>query len=119
MAHPLYEGFTCALRLLRRCTAPMKLLTKQKQTGLHSEHAHCMVLQQTESAHRTNTFEDAYKTMHALSRDKTRTTCQSVFFARKRPRDEGDPTLWAIPPCPLPKRLKAHQDPNEGQVQIH
>ena len=40
------------------------------------------------------------------------------LFYHMRPGDKWDPTLWEIPLQPLPKRHKAHQDPDDWQIHL-
>ena len=50
--------------------------------------------------------------------DASRQARQTIYFARKRTREQWDPTLWEVPLQPLPKRQKAHWDPNKWEIPL-
>ena len=50
--------------------------------------------------------------------DASRQAQQTIYFIRKRPREQWDPTLWEVPLQPLPKQQKAHWDPNEWEIPL-
>ena len=54
------------------------------------------------------TAQETYVAMLDYYGIEARTMRQTLLFKHQHPREEWDPTLWEIPLCPLPKRLKAH-----------
>ena len=60
----------------------------------------------------------AYLHNTALYWDASRQVRQTIYFARKRTREQRDPTLWEAPLQPLPKRQKAHWDANKWGIPL-
>ena len=79
----------------------------------HTQQALYTLLQQEHVMQLAHQIVKSYQLKKALYWDASRQAGQTIYFTRKRPREQWDPTLWEIPLQPLPKRQKAQWDPNE------
>ena len=99
-------------RFERLRTGTAVLLTRHTQQALYTllqQERIMQLAQETAKSHRLKT---------ALYWDASRQARQTIYFIRKRPREQWDPTLWEVPLQPLPKRQKAHWDPNEWEIPL-
>ena len=81
----------------------------------HTQQALYTLLQQERIIQLAQETTKTYRLKAALYWDASRQARQTIYFIRKRPREQWDPTLWQVPLQPLPKRQKAHWDPNEWE----
>ena len=84
----------------------------------HSRQARYALLQQERITQLAQDTAKAYQLKETLYWDAFRQARQTIYFARKRTREQWDPTLWEVPLQPLPKRQKAHRDPNEWEIPL-
>ena len=96
-------------RYAHLCTNTALLLTN------HGRQAQYALLQQGRLIQLDHDTTNACRQKTALYWDASRQARQTIYFARKRTREQW-PTLWEVPLQPLPKRQKAHGDPNEWEI---
>ena len=99
-------------RFARLRTDTAVLLTCHTQQALYT------LLQQERIIQLAQETAKSYRLKVALYWDASRQARQTIYFIRKRPREQWDPTLWEVPLQPLPKRQKAHWDPNEWEIPL-
>ena len=69
----------------------------------HRRQARYAFLQQGRFIQLVHDAAKAYRQKTALYWDASRQARQTIYFARKRIREQWDPTLWEVPLQPLPK----------------
>ena len=84
----------------------------------HTQRALYTWLQQEHIMQLAHETAKSYRLKTALYWDASRQARQTIYFIRKRPREQWDPTLCEVPLQPLPKRQKAHWDPNEWEIPL-
>ena len=99
-------------RFMRLCADTSLLLTD------HSRQARYAFLQQGRLIQLAHDTAKAYRLKIALYWDASRQARQTMYFARKRTREQWDPTMWEVPLQALPKRQKVHWDPNEWEIPL-
>ena len=62
--------------------------------------------------------KNSYQQEKTLYWEASKQARQTIYLMRKQPREQWDPTLWEVPPQPLPKRHKAQWDPNEWEMPL-
>ena len=82
----------------------------------HMRQAHYTWRQQEHIVNLTQWFNHNYQQKTTLYWDASTQARQTTYFIRKRPREQWDPTLCEVPMQPLPKRHKAHGDPNGWEI---
>ena len=84
----------------------------------HTQHALYTWLQQERIIQLAHENAKSYRLKTTLYWDASRQARRTIYFIRKQPREQWDPTLWEVPLQPLPKRQKAHLDPNEWEIPL-
>ena len=115
-ARQLYEDGFNYLRLTRRYTIHIQYYHQLQET-LH-RHLQWFYRPLKLWHQRLLVEQKAYRTKQELYTTETLPIRRQLYFTRKRPREEWDPTLWEIPLLPLPKRHKPHWDPTEWELPL-
>ena len=87
------------LQILR--TDTNVLLTHRTPQALYT------LLQQERIIQLAHQTAKSYRLKTALYRDASKQARQTIYFIRKRPREQWDPTLWEVPLQPPTKYLDA------------
>ena len=93
-------------------TLPTSSYYRHKSTNTNDMHHYCS--DRNKSGYSVKETH-AYNALLALYNAETRPLHQPMYFQRKRPQEDWNPTLWRIPLQPLPKRHKAHSIPPSGK----
>ena len=115
-ARQLYEDGFNYLRLTRRCTIHIQYYHQLQET--HHRHLQWFYRPLKLWHQRLLLEQKAYRTKQELYTTATLPIRRQLYFTRKRPREEWDPTLWEIPLLPLPKRHKPHWDLTEWELPL-
>ena len=84
----------------------------------HTQQALYTWLQQEHIIQMAQETAKNYRLTATLYWEASKQAPQTLYFIGKRPREQSDPTLWEVPLQPLPKRQKAHWDPNKREIPL-